>query len=144
MSKAETAIQIFFFLVFVIAAIVLMKFVRPEDMVKVKILIDFGQLMASFAPTVRAAGGGGSAPFAFPDANRFCMALLCGRARRLHTENPGFRPGQFEIQWPKVSVKYFEFFKLFNFDITALMRTWGCANPIFATFYVKVRHTLSV
>jgi hypothetical protein len=66
------------------------------------------------------------------------MGLLCGRAGRLTTEYGGFRPGQFEIQWPKVSVKYFEFFKLFNFDITALMRTWGCANPIFATFYVKV------
>jgi hypothetical protein len=38
------------------------------------------------------AQGGGHAPFAFPDASRFCMARLCGRAGRLNTENAGFRP----------------------------------------------------
>ena len=65
MSTTETAIQSFFFLVFVIAAITLMKFVRPEDMVKVKILIDFGQLMASFAPTVRALPGAVERPSRF-------------------------------------------------------------------------------
>jgi hypothetical protein len=78
MSKAETAIQIFFFLVFVIAAITLMKFVRPEDMVKVKILIDFGQLMASFAPTVRAAGGAAQRPLRFPMQIGFAWGFCVG------------------------------------------------------------------
>eukprot|EP01052_Picozoa_sp_SAG31_P018243 SAG31_NODE_1285_length_9002_cov_3.604852_2_plen_548_part_00 len=94
MQPAAALIQMVLFFVFVCAALVLMKFVRPEDMVKVKILIDFGQLMSSFAPT-------------------------------------------FEIKWPDVSVKYFSFFKYLNFDLTMLMKTWGCSNPIFATFYVK-------
>jgi hypothetical protein len=30
----------------------------------------------------------------FPDVNRFCMALLYGRAGRLTAKNGGFRPGQ--------------------------------------------------
>ena len=33
--------------------------------------------------------------------------------------------------------EYFEIFKYVNFDLTMLMKTWGCKNPIFATFYVK-------
>ena len=45
-----------------------------------------------WAEAVRARPGGGHAPFAFPDASRFCVARFCGRAGRLNTENAGFRP----------------------------------------------------
>ena len=51
MSTGNMLFQMVTFFAFVCTAMVLMKFVRPEDMVKVKILIDFGQLMSSFAPT---------------------------------------------------------------------------------------------
>ena len=36
----------------------------------------------------------GYAPSAFPAADRFCMAVLYGRAGRLTAGNGGFRPGQ--------------------------------------------------
>ena len=38
--------------------------------------------------------GGVQAPSAFPTANHFFPALLCGRAERLTAKNDGFRPGQ--------------------------------------------------
>jgi hypothetical protein len=80
---------------FACCAMVLMKAVRPEDMVKIKILIDFGQLLTSFAPT-------------------------------------------FQLEWPvKVNV-FMGFFAHFNFDITILMKNWGCTYTFFATFYAKL------
>ena len=47
------------------------------------------QLLATSGPA-----RGVHAPFEFPIANRFCVALLRGRAGRSTAENCGFRPGQ--------------------------------------------------
>ena len=53
------------------------------------------QELESIDAAVRARPGGGQAPAAFPIVNRFCVALLYGRAAgRLADENGGFRPGQ--------------------------------------------------
>ena len=38
--------------------------------------------------------GGGWAAFAFPIGNRFCVALLYGRAGRVTAQTGGLRPGQ--------------------------------------------------
>ena len=51
---------------------------------------------AAVAPLPRlgpAPPGGGYTPVAFPTVNRFCMALLYGRAGCLTSQNGGFRPG---------------------------------------------------
>jgi hypothetical protein len=94
MSSGHMLFQCLTFFCFVICVVCIMRFVRPSDMCKIKILIDFGQLLSSFAPT-------------------------------------------FEINWPRPAMPYLDFFKYFNFDLTMMMKTWGCSNPFFATFYVK-------
>ena len=44
--------------------------------------------------TARPRPGAVRRPLAFPVANRFCVARLCGRAGRLAALFGGFRPGQ--------------------------------------------------
>jgi hypothetical protein len=55
--------------------------------------LPLARLKAAPRVTVRPRLGRLSA-LAFPAVNRFCMALVYGRAERLIAKNGGFRPGQ--------------------------------------------------
>ena len=58
--------------------------------------LSFGGKPIDASPRVTSLSGparrGAQAPLVFPAVNRFCMALLYGRAGRFTAQNGGFRP----------------------------------------------------